>query len=369
MSVINFVSEYGVLYCVFYSFLELEGILLRYIGGKSQLLNCIEAVLKRCGKNVDTVVDLFAGTGVVSRKFKSLGYRVISNDFLYFSYVLQKCYIELNKLPDFYNIGSDPIDFLNAIDIRYPLYPLDECFIYKNYSPAGSERMYFQPVNALKIDLIRLKIEEWHRLNIIDDSGYFYLLASLIEAVPYVSNIVGVYASYLKFWDKRAFNPIILKHPVICGNGKSNEAVNSDYLQVLQNYGYNYDILYADPPYNSREYLPNYHVLETIARYDYPEIYGITGMRRYDDQKSDFCKKTRVFSAFENLICNCRAKYLLISYNNEGLLGTEALSSICEKYAIPGTFALYEYDYRRYKSKIPNNSRGLREQLYFLERI
>lgn len=340
---------------------------LRYIGGKSQLLNCIEAVLKRCNREVGTIVDLFAGTGVVSRKFKSCGYRVISNDFLYFSYVLQKCYITLNKLPDFSHLGGDPIKLLNTIDIKYPFCSLDKCFVYMNYSPAGSERMYFRPENALKIDLIRLKIEEWYSLKIIDDDGYFYLLASLIEAVPYVSNIVGVYASYLKFWDKRAFNPIVLKWPVIYGNGKSNEAVNSDYLQVLQDY--DCDILYADPPYNSREYLPNYHVLETIARYDYPEISGITGMRRYEDQKSDFCKKAKVFSAFESLVRDCRAKYLLISYNNEGLLSTEVLSSICEKYAVPRTFILYEYDYRRYKSKIPNNTKGLKEQLYFLERI
>lgn len=340
---------------------------LRYIGGKSHLLDCIEAVLNKCCKKVDTIMDLFAGTGVVSRKFKSCGYRVISNDFLYFSYVLQKCYIELNELPDFRKIGCNPVEVLNSIDVRYPFCSLDNCFIYKNYSPAGSGRMYFRPENALKIDLIRLKIEEWYRLEIIDDNGYFYLLASLLEAVPYVSNIVGVYASYLKFWDKRAYNSIVLKPPVIYGNSRDNEAVNSDYLKILQNY--ECDFLYADPPYNSREYLPNYHVLETIARYDYPEIYGVTGMRRYDDQRSDFCKKARVFSAFENLVRNCRSKYLLISYNNEGLLSTEALLSICERYAVPGTFTLYEYDYRRYKSKISNNAKGLKEQLYFLERI
>ena len=339
---------------------------MRYIGGKSQLLDFILYVIKRNTFDVNTVIDIFSGTGVVSRKFKSCGYRVISNDFLYFSYVLQKCYIELNDTPDFSKLSGNPIEILNSLDIRYPDYSRDKCFIYTNYSPAGSERMYFQSDNALKIDLIRLKIEEWYCSGLIDEKGYFYLLAALLEAVPYVSNIVGVYASYLKFWDKRTYNPLILKSPIIIGNGLDNMAFNCDYSQILSSC--EGDILYVDPPYNSREYLPNYHVLETIARYDYPDIYGITGMRKYENQKSDFCKKSKVAFAFENLIANCKAKYVLISYNNEGLLSTEALINICEKYSIPGTFFLYDYDYRRYKSKISNDSKRLKEQLYFFER-
>ena len=78
------------------------------------------------------------------------------------------------------------------------------------------------------------------------------------------------------------------------------------------------DLLYADPPYNAREYVPNYHILETIAKYDYPQIRGITGLRNYDTQKSDFCKKDRIIAAFDNLIGNSKCKYILISYNNEG---------------------------------------------------
>ena len=340
---------------------------MRYIGGKSQLLDFIGAFLNLDNMKVETVMDLFAGTGIVSRMFKSCGYRVVSNDFLYFSYVLQKCYIELNDVPDFSNIGRNPIEVLNNIDVRVPFCSLDRCFMYNNYSPSGSGRMYFRSENALKIDLIRLKIEEWYCSKMIDDNGYFYLLASLLEAVPYVSNIVGVYASYLKFWDRRAYNPLVLKPPVILGNGKSNEAVNSDYVGVLRDY--ECDFLYADPPYNSREYLPNYHILETIARYDYPKIYGVTGMRDYSNQKSDFCKKAKVFSAFERLVRDCKAKYVLISYNNEGLLCTEDLSGICEKYAVLGTFSLCEYSYRRYKSKVSIGSGDLKEQLYFFEKI
>lgn len=153
--------------------------------------------------------------------------------------------------------------------------------------------------------------------------------------------------------------------PTIIDNGYNNECYNEDYTSLLDTEA---DLLYADPPYNSREYLPNYHILETIARYDYPEIHGVTGMRGYENQKSAFCKKGTVESAFEMLIRDCQSRYILISYNNEALLPTERLIEICKDYAVDDSFKLFEYNYRRYKSKIPNNGSGLKEQLYFLRR-
>jgi adenine-specific DNA-methyltransferase len=138
-----------------------------------------------------------------------------------------------------------------------------------------------------------------------------------------------------------------------------------DYTNVLD---YKVDLLYADPPYNSREYLPNYHVLETIARYDNPAIKGVTGIRPYQEQKSGFCKKNQVRDSFETLLRDAKARYILISYNNEGLLKTDELKELCEKYAVADSFRFVETDYRRYKSKIPNNRKGLKEQFYFLRR-
>lgn len=339
---------------------------MRYIGGKSQLLTDIQAVIDTIPENLKTVMDIFAGTGVVSTHLKEKGYNVISNDFLYFSYVMQKCHIELNEKPDFSKMKNDPIEILNNIDISNPCYPIDKCFIYNNYSPANSDRMYFQKNNAIKIDLIRMTIEDWYNTNQIDEYGYFYLLTSLIEAVPYVANITGVYAAYLKFWDKRTFNPLVLQPPIIVRGSEKCLSLNYDYSEALKQ---KCDLLYADPPYNSREYLPNYHILETIARYDYPDIHGITGMRSYDKQKSDFSKKSKVAAAFEKLIKESNSKYILISYNNEGLLSTDELINICEKYAAPGTFRFSEFNYRQYKNKSANNTGNLKEQLYMLERI
>lgn len=103
--------------------------------------------------------------------------------------------------------------------------------------------------------------------------------------MPYVSNIAGVYAAYLKHWDKRTYNKLTLVAPHIESHREVSRCFNGDYMDVIATPA---DLLYADPPYNSREYLPNYHILETIAKYDYPEIKGITGLRNYQELKSHF---------------------------------------------------------------------------------
>ena len=128
------------------------------------------------------------------------------------------------------------------------------------------------------------------------------------------------------------------------------------------------DLVYLDPPYNGRQYLSNYHVLETIAMYDNPKIKGVTGVRIDPDKMSDFCKKGRAEAAFRELFNSLNCRYLLLSYNNEGLLSTDVMSQIIRDSGNRNTFRLFEYDYRRYKNKIPNNTEGLKEQLYFIEK-
>lgn len=341
---------------------------MRYIGGKSLLADSIVETIQKNTKNVKSVIDIFAGSGCVSVRFKKEGYKVYSNDALYFSYVLNRCAVEINSTPSFKALGiDDPISYLNQLKIEDTHFSLDDCFIYKNYSPNSScTRMYFQPRNAVKIDIIRMTIEEWHKTELINEDEYFYLLSALISAVPYISNTAGVYGAYLKYWDNRANNELKLTAPKLIYSQLRSKAFNlmcNDILPCIEA-----DVLYADPPYNSRQYLPNYHILETIARYDRPEIKGITGMRCYDGQLSDFCKKKEVRGAFEKMIELANVRYVAISYNNEGLLSTEELTDICKKYAANGTFKLIETDYRRYKSKQPNNKNGLREQLYFFEK-
>lgn len=340
---------------------------MRYIGGKSNLLNDIHNVIIQSTANVNTIIDIFSGSGVVSSFLKQRNYNVIGNDIMYFSYVLNRGTTALNQVPSFANLGiAEPIDFLNSLDIANTNINLDDCFIYQNYSPHGNiTRMYFQNDNAIKIDIIRITIEEWFTHHLINNDEYYYLLAALISAVPYVSNITGVYGAYLKHWDTRTYNALTLKVPEIIATTVNTVFYNDNCDILLPNiFG---DLLYADPPYNSRQYLPNYHILETIARYDNPKIHGVTGMRDYQHQRSDFCTVRGVEDAFRRMIENANVRYILISYNNEGLLSTERLSTICQEYAISDSFQLHEIDYKRYNNA-GTTPCGVTEQLYFFEK-
>jgi len=328
------------------------------------MLDNIKYVIDQCTENVQTIADIFSGTGVVSRFFKDKGYMVFSNDILYLSYVLNKGVLEMNSPIDQHI--RDIIHHLNHLTIdNAPWFDINTAFIFQNYSPnENCNRMYFQNENALKIDLIRQEIERLKPQ--ITDTEYFYLLSLLISAVPYISNITGTYGAYLKYWDKRTFNPLILKETEIATSDIQCQCYNLDAIDFAHQI--DCDLVYLDPPYNGRQYMPNYHLLETIAKYDYPTIKGVTGMRVDPDKMSDYCKKSKAENAFRELLAALHCKYILLSYNNEGLLSTEQMSQVIQDVGIKKTFKLFEYDYRRYKNKIPNNTDGLKEQLYFIEK-
>lgn len=346
-----------------------EAINMRYIGGKTHLITDIAQVIATSTQNVQTIIDIFSGSGIVSSYLKSRNYNVIGNDIMYFSYVLSRGTTALNHVPTFSKLGlNNPIEFLNNLNIEDTNIDIKDCFIYQHYSPHDdNNRMYFQNRNAVKIDIIRITIENWKTQHLINEDEYFYLLAALIAAVPYISNITGVYGAYLKHWDTRTYNKLTLKTPKIIENGGNAVFYNENCDILLPNANIVGDLLYADPPYNSRQYLPNYHVLETIAIYDNPEIHGITGMRNYQSQRSDFCTVRGVEGAFRRMIENAQTRYVLISYNNEGLLSTEQLSTICQEYALMNTFQLHEIDYRRYNNA-GTTPGGVTEQLYFFEK-
>lgn len=340
---------------------------MRYIGGKSNLLQDIGGLISHFTDGIHRIIDIFSGSGVVASYFKSLGYEVVGNDMLYFAYVLSRGSTALNSMPTFRKLGIvAPLAYLNDLTFEGSGFRQEDCFIYQNYSPHdGVSRMYFQPDNAIKIDIIRLTIEEWKKACLIDENEYFYLLASLIAAVPYVSNITGVYGAYLKHWDKRAYNLLKLVSPNICDRGSATfHNQNCDLLLPTVAA----DLLYADPPYNSRQYLPNYHVLETIARYDRPKIHGITGMRDYGKaERSAFCTRNGVESAFRRMIQNANVRYVVISYNSEGLLSQEQLSSICQEFAIKNSFQCRDIEYRRYNN-VGTKTGKVRELLFFFEK-
>lgn len=177
--------------------------------------------------------------------------------------------------------------------------------------------------------------------------NHFILLACLIECVPFYSNILGVYAAFKKDWDQRALKPLALKKIQLLESNKKHFAYNKSSMELLQ--AHKYDIIYLDPPYNQRQYAPNYHLLETIAKYDNPKIKGVSGMRNYENQKSDFCNKVKALDSLETIVKSNNYKYIVLSYNNEGIMPQEKILEIMEK---QGSVEIVEYDYLRFKSNI-----------------
>jgi len=351
---------------------------MRFIGNKEKLLDWIYAMFQSNNVEGETFFDFFSGTSSVGKFFKKKGYQTISSDLLYFSYVLQRAYLVNNKQPGFdkllLNLKIKPnvlftnfelvIEYLNNLSLR-------EGFIYRNYSPAGTKkstqkRMFFIDDNAKKIDTIRIKIEEWNDENLLNEDEYFVLLACLLESVPLFANILGVYAAFKKDWDKRALKPFILKPVDIFVSSKEHFAFNRSSLELLDKF--EYDIIYLDPPYNQRQYAPNYHLLETIARYDNPKIKGVSGMREYKNQKSNFCNKERALIDLEAILKSNNYKHVVMSYSDEGIMPQERIIEIMKKY---GKLKVEKCDYSRFKSNNGGKSKTkkyVKEQLYFLEK-
>lgn len=331
---------------------------MNYIGSKFSLLdfigNSINDVLKveKETKTKDKMIfaDLFAGTGCVGGYFKNLGYSIIANDIQYYSYVMIKHLIENNGNLDRRKMNA-LIDKLNNLEGI-------EGFIYKNYSYGGTEgqefrRMYFSDYNAKKCDAIRKQIEDWLNERYINQDEYYFLLGSLISSIDRFANTASVYGAYLKKLKKSAQkNMALIPLPFINGQAKY-KVYNEDADELITKISG--DILYLDPPYNTRQYCSNYHILETIAKNDNPIIRGKTGLRDYSSQKSDFCVKNKVEKAFEHLIKNANFKYIFLSYNNEGLMNLDTIKAIMSRY---GDYKVYTKQYKRFKADSKRNNKA-----------
>ena len=330
---------------------------MNYIGSKYSLLDFIDYGITRVsGYKSGTgciFADLFAGTGVVGSAYKAKGCEVLANDIQYYSYVLNKHYIE--NIPP---LNSDLLDELNSVE------PLAG-FIFNNYCEGSSSgRNYFTNENGKKCDAIRTYLEEIHTLGKITDNEYFYYLASLINSIDKYANTASVYAAFLKHIKKTAAKDFKLSLlPVI--SGKPGKVYNEDVNVLIKKI--KGDILYLDPPYNTRQYSANYHILETIARYDNPKLSGITGLRDYKDQKSTFCSKRTSCESFNDLIKNADFKYIFLSYNNEGIMPVDTISEIMSGY---GTYSVFTKEYKRFKADKDENRKiagvGVTEYLHCL---
>ena len=342
---------------------------MRYLGNKTKLLNFIEKPLLDNNIQEGIFFDLFAGSASVSKYFKHKNFKIISNDFMYYSYVFSKAYIENNvDKPLFKGLKKIiPNPSLTSV-IKY-LNNLKGIngFIYKNFSKKGSfhlsePRNYFSAPNARRMDSIREIIKEWKDNELVTDSEYYILLSSLIEKIPFVSNISGTYGAYLKINDPRMSKPFILDVPNLIKNKFKNKVYNKDSSDIIKYI--DSDILYIDPPYNHRQYSPNYHIWETVAVWDKKIRDTKAGLRDYENQKSLFCSKVKCANTFENLIKNATSRYILFSYNSDGIMSHDTIMSIL---STKGNVKVYTKNYQRFKSNsLGKQKSSLQEWLFFV---
>ncbi|PTG18369.1 DNA adenine methylase, partial [Staphylococcus chromogenes] len=266
----------------------------RYLGSKKRLLSFIEEVVEKHTSNVNTVADIFGGTGVVSDLFRGKGKKIIINDILQSNYITYLTWF-----------GNESV---NKEKIQEYINYLNQLIPYDNYVSDNFGDKYFSIYNAQKIGAIREYIEGIKDLNSREKS---FLLTSLIFAMDKVANTVGHYDAYRKTLDMT--KELNLKMPKINFN-RDNEIYCKDANQLVREISS--DLCYIDTPYNSRQYGDAYHLLENIVEWKKPPLTGVA-MKMVDRSKTKSNYSTnKAPETFADLIANINARYILVSYNN-----------------------------------------------------
>lgn len=294
------------------------------------MLNFISEVVENNVSEVTTVADIFGGTGVVSDLFRKQGKKIIINDILHSNVVNYKTWF-----------GNEVIDYnkvISIIDELNKLTPISDNYVSKNFGDK-----YFSIENARKIGVIRESIEKYD----VNERERAFLLTSLLYAMDKVANTVGHYDAYRKKMD--TLNPIHLKVPEYNLN-TDNEIYSEDANDLVKRI--QADLVYIDTPYNSRQYGDAYHLLENIVDWEKPELTGVAlKMINRSHIKSKY-STSKAPEAFEDLIKNIQAKYILVSYNNMAKKGSgRSNSKISNKEIIEilkkkGTVKIFELPFK-----------------------
>lgn len=333
---------------------------MRYIGSKFKI---IDQIIDSININIDeTFMDGFSGTGIVCKRISRKGNRTISNDLMYYSFCLTRGSI-LKSPPKFEifkkrNGRIEIFEFLNNLNS-------ERGFIYENYSPYGN-RNYFTEENALKIDSMRIMIEQLYQEEIINEDEYYYLIYCLLDACTKVSNTTGTYGAFLKTYDNRSIKKIAIK-PLDYSISKKFTAECLDINEALEKHSG--DILYLDPPYTKINYSSAYHLLETIACYDSPKLSGITGQRVIKKGKSPFSStEENALNELEKIIKNCKFKKIVLSYSTQGTISELKMMSMLEKYAKNSEVKKIKFAHREYKNINSTKKQVLYEILYIFQK-
>ncbi len=295
----------------------------RYIGSKARIVAEIVDKLGPPGSRDRRFVDLFCGTGAVAEAAAKAGWAVHLNDHLHCAVIMAAARILSRDNARFEATGGyeRTIRLLNDL-------PGEQGFIFRSYSPAsarklGFERRYFTRENAARIDAMRCQMGAWKADGTISDCEEHLLLADLMSAANRVANIAGTYGCFLSKWQAQALGNIVLKpRPLMQGEVRVTLSVlEARNVRTLPT-----DVVYMDPPYTKRQYAAYYHLLETIALGDAPDVFGVAGIRPWQQKASDFCYKTRAMRAFTTLIDGLAAERVLVSYSDKAHVAIDSLS-------------------------------------------
>ena len=301
--------------------------MIKYIGSKRKLIAELVSVVSTLPR-VETVLDVFSGTARVGSALRARGYRVTANDHNAYAYALAQCYVAAD--PDRWGAAaSEHIAHFNGL-LGAPGY------FTRTYC---EEARYFQPKNGARVDAIREAISGMGLPAPLEA----ILLVSLMEAADRVDSTVGLQMAYLKQWAPRAYNDLELRLPELV-RGPAGAASMLDALDCAGSGSH--DLVYLDPPYNQHKYLNNYHVWESLVRWDKPEVYGVArkrvDCRQYD---SPFNSRVRIRAALRELVDRIDARYLVVSFNDEGYVTEEEMVDILRR---RGEVDVRRVDFKRY---------------------
>lgn len=306
------------------------GGVVKYIGSKRVLVPHIVDVIGRV-RGVRTVADLFSGTSRVGHALKGRGYRVIANDSASYAACLARCYVQA----DAERVGRDAarlIDELNGVK-GAPGY----------FTETFCERSrFFHPKNGERVDAVRDAIAGKG----LDPELESVVLTSLMLAADRVDSTTGVQMAYLKSWAPRAHKDLELRVPELLPRaaGGAGAALCLDAADAAGRV--DADLVYLDPPYNQHSYLSNYHVWETLVRWDAPEVYGVA-CKRVDckTRKSAFNSKVRALDAMRGLLARVDAPHVVVSFNDEGYIGRGDIEGLLAAW---GEVAVIGREHKRY---------------------
>ncbi|MBX3268615.1 MAG: DNA adenine methylase [Sandaracinaceae bacterium] len=284
--------------------------MIKYLGSKRVLLGPIVAAVRGLGPDVRSALDLFSGTARVGHALKKSGLFVTANDHLTYAATLAAAYVAADA-----RVWAAPARALLAELAAIPAGP--EGWFTRQ---VAREARYLQPHNAARVEAIREAIAA----RALPAPLEAIALTSLMEAADRVDSTAGVQMAYLKSWAARSHNALELRVPaLLAGEGAALQLDARDAAATEA------DVAYLDPPYNQHSYLGNYHVWETLARWDAPETYGVANKRvECKTYKNAFNSRVRIGAALAEVIARVRAPELVVSFSDEGFLAREELEAM-----------------------------------------